>query len=171
MFEVTPELKRAVLDRSPHFIDNAVEIVYEWKDFMVNMSHCAKAIEWNRPALVRPMPDGLGGVINSCQPNKFLMRLTDFVGHNPDLNPEDKLCTSHIYYSLNQDAVTNGLHKDTADVFIIGLLGNTSIKVEDKQWRIGRGDLIYIPRGIMHDTKPFQAGRALLSIGIEHGRN
>ena len=83
--------------------------------------------------------------------------------------------TIHIYGSLSSGAETNGEHKDTADVFLLHGMGNTLVKTYDETGgqtnvRMQNGDILYIPRGIWHDTVPLSA-RFAFSIGLEWGKN
>ena len=41
-------------------------------------------------------------------------------------------------------------HKDDYDVYILGLYGRTLYKVEDKEYCVNVGDLLYIPKNHLH---------------------
>ena len=59
---------------------------------------------------------------------------------------------------------------DTADVFYVGGIGNTSFSINNITYQIAPGDIMYIPRSVNHTPQP-QAARAGFSIGLEHGRH
>ena len=59
-------------------------------------------------------------------------------------------------------------HTDEEDVFIIGLNGNIIYKVFDSKiidYKISKGDLIYIPRGVKHKVIGISP-RIVMSIGF-----
>ena len=78
--------------------------------------------------------------------------------------------TTHLYVSLFEGCKTLGEHMDTADVFYVGGIGNTSFSINNITYQIAPGDIMYIPRSVNHTPQP-QAARAGFSIGLEHGRH
>tara|TARA_R100000149_G_scaffold66041_2_gene42923 strand:+ start:1041 stop:1535 length:495 start_codon:yes stop_codon:yes gene_type:complete len=70
-----------------------------------------------------------------------------------------------IFFSL---AANIGLsHVDKEDVFLIGSYGKTTYKIipDGIDYEIGKGDLLYIPRGTRHRSFS-SAPRAVISIGF-----
>jgi len=78
--------------------------------------------------------------------------------------------TALAYISLSSESATYGRHKDTMDVWCWQMLGHTLWKVEGKKRNFEKvlepGELIYIPRGMWHETKPMTP-RVGLSFGSE----
>ena len=154
------DLQRAVQSRSHFFLANAEP------DYIMNWQSALDVLDVNRDKI--NMIDTLGGVCTEYRPHPYLMSLVDTINETVG---KDHDVTAHLYFSFTKDQKTNGKHRDTANVFFIGLIGNTQFKIygEDgryKSYRVGPGDLIYIPRGIDHDTTPM-GPRIGLSIGIE----
>ena len=154
------DLQRAVQSRSHFFLSN-IESGYN-----VNWTSMLDLLDANRANI--NMLDTLGGVCTEYRPHPYLMALVDTV---KKMHAGQDI-TAHLYFSFTKDQMTNGKHRDTANVFFIGLIGNTQFKVYGegreryKSYRVGPGDLIYIPRGMDHDTKPM-GPRIGISIGIE----
>lgn len=78
--------------------------------------------------------------------------------------------TALAYISLSSESVTYGRHHDVMDVWCWQMTGYTLWKVEGRKRNFEKvlepGELIYIPRGMWHDTKPMTP-RAGLSFGSE----
>lgn len=74
----------------------------------------------------------------------------------------------HSYTSFTIDADVYVYHKDSVDVFIIGVLGLTEYKVEDQYYDIIPGNVLYIPKGVMHGATP-RMPRSIVSIGLSNG--
>jgi len=56
-------------------------------------------------------------------------------------------------------------HKDAYDVYIIGVKGRTLYKVEDKEYMVTPGDLLYIPKRFIHTAIGLDP-RIILSLGV-----
>lgn len=84
--------------------------------------------------------------------------------------PRTNDATVHVYCSFSKDAETYGKHKDTANVWFIGAIGQTVFDIEGQTYNIGPGDAMFIPRSVYHTPIPMGA-RAGFSIGLEHGRH
>ncbi len=54
-----------------------------------------------------------------------------------------------IFYSM-QSGIKSPTHRDDYDVFIIGALGRTLYKVEDKEFIVEPGDMLHIPARSLH---------------------
>jgi hypothetical protein len=78
--------------------------------------------------------------------------------------------TALSYISLSSESTTYGRHNDVMDVWCWQMTGYTLWKVEGKKRNFEKvlepGELIYVPRGMWHDTKPITP-RAGLSFGSE----
>jgi len=82
----------------------------------------------------------------------------------------DQIFTALAYISLSSESSTYGRHNDIMDVWCWQMTGYTLWKVEGRKRNFEKvlepGELIYIPRGMWHDTKPITP-RAGLSFGSE----
>ena len=82
----------------------------------------------------------------------------------------------HMYGSFCKDANTNGKHRDTANVFLVGAIGRTEFTIfnddysAQMNYSIGPGDVLFIPRSRWHLPEPLEP-RAVFSIGLEYGRH
>lgn len=74
------------------------------------------------------------------------------------------------YISLSSLSSTYGRHKDVMDVWCWQILGSTHWKVEGRKRNFDKvlepGEMIYVPRGMWHDTKPM-GPRVNISFGSE----
>lgn len=74
------------------------------------------------------------------------------------------------YISLSSESATYGRHKDVMDVWCWQMTGYTLWQVEGRRRNFEKvlepGELIYVPRGMWHNTKPMTP-RAGLSFGSE----
>jgi ribosomal protein L16 Arg81 hydroxylase len=98
-------------------------------------------------------------------------------------NVESDSFFNNIYFFLNKEhniknlktniflffSFTGGgkslAHKDEENVIIIGLYGKTMYIIKDKEYLIEKGDLIKIPKGIVHRAVGLSP-RIILSFGI-----
>jgi ribosomal protein L16 Arg81 hydroxylase len=80
-------------------------------------------------------------------------------------------CSAHCYISLLESSATFGRHNDNADVFFWQVQGRTHWTVEQGteiyEYELTPGDLIYIPRFMIHQVVPLTP-RAGISIGIDY---
>ncbi len=61
-----------------------------------------------------------------------------------------KLTTNfHLFFSM-KTGNTSITHRDDYDVYILGLYGKTLYKVEDKEYYVNEGDLLFIPKNHLH---------------------
>jgi hypothetical protein len=83
---------------------------------------------------------------------------------------ERQIYTAFNFLSLSSISETLGRHNDVMDVWCWQVLGQTHMIVEGKLMRFEKvlepGELIYIPRGMYHTTKPI-GPRSLISFGAE----
>ncbi len=86
---------------------------------------------------------------------------------------ENQIYTVYNFLSLSSVSETLGRHNDVMDVWCWQILGKTHMIVEGKQMTFDKvlepGELIYIPRGMYHATKPL-GPRSLISFGAEDKR-
>lgn len=79
--------------------------------------------------------------------------------------------TALAYISLSSESATYGRHNDVMDVWCWQMTGYTLWRVEGRKRNFEKilepGELIYVPRGMWHDTKPMTP-RAGLSLGAEN---
>ena len=77
--------------------------------------------------------------------------------------------TAYMHLSLTTKATTYGKHKDQADVWFWQTIGKTRWIVFDKEiqvYDLNPGEMLYIPKGMYHDTKPLTP-RVGISFGLE----
>ena len=66
-----------------------------------------------------------------------------------EYNTKRKPSDLDIFFSM-QSGVKSSTHRDAYDVIIIGAFGRTLYKVEDKEFLVEPGDLLYIPATQLH---------------------
>jgi hypothetical protein len=112
--------------------------------------------------------DRLGFVLHEAQ----AIPIVDLVLRQISLNHHrtHQRFTALAYISLSSESATYGRHNDVMDVWCWQMTGYTLWKVEGKRRNFEKvlepGELIYVPRGMWHDTKPMTP-RAGLSFGSE----
>lgn len=77
---------------------------------------------------------------------------------------------THYYVSFLDQSKTFGKHKDKSCVFFYQAIGVTRFTVYDKEtltYELEKGDMLYIPAGMYHDTKPLTP-RVGISFGLEY---
>lgn len=75
--------------------------------------------------------------------------------------------SAHVYTSFFSGATSLGMHKDTADVFILALKGSTTYHIQNHgSITINIGDVAYIPAGMLHEPESITP-RSVISFGIE----
>lgn len=97
-----------------------------------------------------------------------------FVSHNAQRIPEVQnvlknlnLKIAHLYINILQNSPTFGEHKDVVDVWFWQAKGSTVWVIENKEeYLLEEGDLIYIPKGILHNVIPL-GPRAGISMSYE----
>lgn len=161
------DLRSAVSSGTPFFIKEAIEgINVTWDDIINNVNLCNevndhvkylkgtfithKVLQKNLDRIARPIRNELREVYSGS------------LGY-----------TSHIYSSMTSNAETFGRHKDTADVFFLGIKGVTVFEVWDKNdnvshYTVNIGDVLFIPRGLFHNATA-ATPRSGISFGIERG--
>lgn len=77
--------------------------------------------------------------------------------------------SAHSYISFSSESSTFGKHKDNTDVWVWGCIGITKWTVFDEkiyEYYLHPGDIIYVPRGMYHDTQPITP-RVSISFGVD----
>ena len=77
--------------------------------------------------------------------------------------------SAHAYISFSSKSFTFGKHKDNTDVWVWGCIGVTKWTVFDEEiyeYHLHPGDIIYIPKGMYHDTQPITP-RVSISFGVD----
>jgi len=85
--------------------------------------------------------------IKSVQKSDYFINVFEIL--NKKYNKENKKTDLDIFFSLvsGNKSIT---HRDNYDVYIIGLYGETLYKVENTQFMVENGDLLYIPKNSLH---------------------
>ena len=92
---------------------------------------------------------------------KFALTLSEFFGVKT---------STHYFVSFSEKSKTFGRHRDTACVFLYQAIGETEVTVWDQGehvYRMKKNDIIYIPRGIDHSTRPLTP-RVNISFGLDY---
>lgn len=117
--------------------------------------------------------DRYGFVLHEAQAipivNHFLMAIS-----RQHLIRKNQTFTALAYISLSSQSATYGRHNDVMDVWCWQMTGHTLWQVEGRKQNFEKvlepGELIYVPRGMWHNTKPMSP-RAGLSFGSEDMKN
>ena len=64
-------------------------------------------------------------------------------------NPDNISADLGLFYCM-QSGMKSNIHRDDYDVYIIGAFGRTLYKIEDKEYIVGVGDILHIPKGHLH---------------------
>jgi mannose-6-phosphate isomerase-like protein (cupin superfamily) len=85
--------------------------------------------------------------IKNVEQDKFFLKTFEYF--NNIFNNKKFKTDFHIFFSMKTGnrSIT---HKDDYDVYILGLYGRTLYKVEDKEYIVNVGDLLYIPKNHLH---------------------
>jgi len=162
------DLRSAVNSGTPFFIKNAIPgIAITWEDIIKNVNYCSESS--SKVTFMK------GTFITNKVLSKRLEDIAQpFRAAIRETYPGSSNYTSHVYTSIVSDAETFGRHKDTADVFFLGILGKTSFDIWNKQDKVVHyivevGDVIYIPCGLYHNPTAMTP-RSGISFGIERGK-
>ena len=155
------DLKKYEFSNKHCVIKNAFTGLPNWgeviKDFDSNVM--------NYPNEVKDL--GNFGIVTHRGTNiNSVKKITDTI-HS--LRPTESVCTAHLYISFLSISNTFGWHNDDTDVFFVQAIGTTLWEVkhneETKSYNLEPGDLIYIPKFVMHNTVP-KTPRVGISIGF-----
>jgi ribosomal protein L16 Arg81 hydroxylase len=132
-----------------------------WNDIIVNLN-----ISIENNWLVKCL-DGLGFVTHNAD---LIPQVRDLLNYISSLD-KDAPSSAHCYFSLSNQASTFGRHKDSSDVFFWQVIGKTEWIVETKKetitYNLEPNNLLFVPRGIWHTTKPLTP-RAGISFGLDY---
>ena len=109
--------------------------------------------------------DNFGFVTHDIGDNHKVQNVSEII---QKLFPNNYI-SPHLYVSFSEISKTFGKHKDYQHVFFWQCIGITKWTVyEDKEYiyNLMPGEVLYIPRGIYHNTQPITP-RAGISFGIE----
>jgi len=117
--------------------------------------------------------DKLGFVLHECQEIPIIKNFLKSISSTHSIRSKQNF-TALAYISLSSESATYGRHKDVMDVWCWQMTGFTLWRVEGRYRNFEKvlepGELIYVPRGMWHDTKPMTP-RAGLSFGSEDLRS
>ena len=74
--------------------------------------------------------------------------------------------TNIAFFGVGRNTHSYPLHKDTMDVFLVQVLGEIDLQVDEEERLFIPGDCVYIPRGTQHKIMP-KASRVTFSFGVE----
>ena len=110
----------------------------------------------------------LGFVLHQCQEIPIVGRFLQAIGQN--YHKTNQHFTALAYISLSSESATYGRHNDVMDVWCWQMTGHTLWQIEGRRRNFEKvlepGELVYVPRGMWHNTKPMTP-RAGLSFGSE----
>ena len=114
----------------------------------------------------------LGFVLHEMQAIPIVNQILRDISRSHNIRKNQHF-TALGYISLSSESATYGRHNDVMDVWCWQMTGYTLWKVEGRKRNFEKvlepGELIYVPRGMWHDTKPMTP-RAGLSFGSEDMR-
>jgi hypothetical protein len=112
--------------------------------------------------------DRLGFVLHECQHIPIVREFLSAISKQK--HRTNQFFTALGYISLSSESATYGRHNDVMDVWCWQMTGYTLWQVEGRKRNFEKilepGELIYVPRGMWHNTKPITP-RAGLSFGSE----
>lgn len=159
-----PQVRGAIEDGAPAFFLQADEFKTNWVHILENHNQCVSRYE----------RDGF-------QHNRYLD--STIISHgivHPELDYYNKVgealkdiynydsVTVHSYSSFTVDATVYDYHQDSVDVVVLGLIGLTEFTVDEKKYDIINGNVLFIPKGVMHGATP-RMPRSIISIGLSRG--
>lgn len=113
--------------------------------------------------------ENLGFVLHQMQAIPIVDTFLKQIAHNHIIR-QNQTFSALAYISLSAASGTYGRHRDVMDVWCWQMTGYTLWRVEGRKRNFEKvlepGELIYVPRGMWHDTKPMTP-RAGLSFGSE----
>lgn len=157
-----PDIKEKVTLRQPFFKKAGVpECNIDWNDVVDN---------FKEPEFL-----GKGGFVDEQSTAPGCIRaFADEVNERFPSRTGDM--SIHLYGSFSVDANTNGRHRDTANVFLVGALGTLGMTIYNDDisgkldFEVKPGDVLFIPRSRWHEPEPLTT-RAVFSIGLEYGKH
>jgi mannose-6-phosphate isomerase-like protein (cupin superfamily) len=83
---------------------------------------------------------------------------------NNRYNKQKYFSDMHIFFSMVSGG-TSTTHRDDCDVFIIGVYGKTFYNIEEEEFTVEKGDLLFIPKNKLHRAIGISP-RIILSFGV-----
>jgi hypothetical protein len=109
-----------------------------------------------------------GFVLHQCEAIPIVREFLHHIAKN--YHRQNQNYTALGYISFSSESATYGRHRDVMDVWCWQMTGYTLWQVEGRRRNFEKvlepGELIYVPRGMWHNTKP-STPRAGLSFGSE----
>ena len=84
-------------------------------------------------------------------------------GLDKQFNKKKKESNIDMYFSFVSGSSSIS-HFDFEDVYIIGFFGKTVYKINNEEYNINKGDLLFIPKNVTHQAISLSP-RAILSYG------
>lgn len=153
-------LDPAVFNSKPVHLKGVFDDLPTWEDAILDFDYNVQ----NHTGEVKDL--GSLGIVTHRGEN--LVRVKELMNIIHSLKPEEEKCTAHLYMSLLSTSTTFGWHKDDVDVFYIQARGEMIWQTDVDQvvdYKLEPGDMIYIPKYILHNTKPITP-RLGISIGF-----
>ena len=147
--------------KTPVFVKSAFQDLPTWEDIILNFDY---EVNNNRIDV-----KNFGDLGVATHHGENIPAVNNIKKQIQALRPNEKECTAHIYVSFLTKSKNLGAHKDGSDVFYIQALGKTFWEVDFNRQResylLEPGDLIYIPKGVVHNPIP-KSPRVGISIGF-----
>jgi ribosomal protein L16 Arg81 hydroxylase len=134
----------------------------------MDFNFIAEILHWNNHATVISSDSLREYVLNSIFQIRGVQKFIPFQNLYNDLNKtfnKNKLNSDlDIFFSFVSGS-RSVIHRDAYDVYIIGVKGRTLYKIEEKEYMVTPGDLLYIPEQSTHVAIGLDP-RIILSLGI-----
>lgn len=169
----TPEFVLKRSKNEPHLFGNVGLTTPTWDDIFANLNSNIAEDRFFK------VLDGGGFVTHDAESiphcGGLLEQLRKVDDRLPALAVRRKYtsATAHCYISITAISKTFGAHKDNADVWFWQCTGTTRWTVYDRNDKevivhdLKPGEMVYIPRGLMHKTQPLTS-RAGISFGLNY---
>lgn len=167
-FLLNDDYLRARKEDDFFFFENLNVPTPNWSEILQEFDREYKIHLQNGDQNIFKQMDRLGFVLHDFKQVPIVRRFLNTISqtHNKPYQQFTALC----YISLSSESATYGRHNDTMDVWCWQLTGFTLWEVEGKRKKFEKvlepGNLIYVPRGMWHNTKPLTP-RASVSFGSE----
>jgi hypothetical protein len=141
----------------------------DWVDILQEFDREYKIHLYNNDKEIFKYQDRLGFVLHQSQQIPIVGKFLEAVSKSHHRDRQH--FTALTYISLSTESATYGRHSDVMDVWCWQMTGYTLWKIEGRYRNFEKvlepGELVYVPRGMWHDTKPMTS-RAGLSFGSEN---
>jgi ribosomal protein L16 Arg81 hydroxylase len=134
-----------------------------WQNVIDNLDSCFR----RSPDDILYLPK-MGMVVHNVLHHEYMQTLD--LGDELSHIHNGRSVSVHTYISFSKDSETFGKHRDDVDVYFLNAIGETEFTVWEDDveyvYTLEPGDLLYIPKGLWHSTRPLTP-RVGLSYGIE----